>query len=61
MSHSYSKSMMRDTINYFIRWYKESDVYALLLSFIWMIPMTIIGIIASLFIDFLATIFEAED
>ena len=55
--HTYKKSLMKHTIDNFIVRYKESDLYAILLSIIIMIPLFIVAVIVSLIIDFFVIIF----
>lgn len=57
MPYTYKKSLMKHTIDNFIVWYKESDLYGIIISIIFMIPLFIVAIIVSLIIDFLVNTF----
>lgn len=56
-TYTYYESLMKDTIDYFIKCYTESDKYTLILRLPFLLIMFIVAILISLIVDiFLAHI-----
>jgi flagellar biosynthesis protein FliQ len=51
-SYTYKDSLMKTTMDYFIRCYVESDKYTLILRLPYLILLLTVGIIISLILDF---------